>query len=132
MTTTAISHLEARRPVEHSRKLTKVEPPEHLIKGVLALVSSAHAAIDSSANAAGLDALNTSDPECLCQQAWQRYQRHYLAVNGQHAQVCAGVQAGLAYLEACGLETGLPDQQTGPPCHCSKPVTRGAACRTEP
>ena len=36
--------------------------------------------------------------------AWEAYQRHYLAVNGQHSQVYPGVQEGLAVLKARGLK----------------------------
>jgi len=35
--------------------------------------------------------------------AWPRYQHHYLAINGQHAAVYAGVVEGLAALQARGL-----------------------------
>lgn len=35
--------------------------------------------------------------------AWERYQAHYHAVNGQHAEVYAGVVAGLDGLQAAGL-----------------------------
>ena len=36
--------------------------------------------------------------------AWDAYQRHYLAINGQHAQVYAGVREGLELLRARGLK----------------------------
>ena len=36
--------------------------------------------------------------------AWDAYQRHYLAINGQHAQVYPGVFEGLALLRARGLK----------------------------
>jgi len=39
----------------------------------------------------------------LYDMAWQRYQHHYLRVNGQHAQVYPGVQAGLQALKDAGL-----------------------------
>ena len=35
--------------------------------------------------------------------AWQAYQRHYLAVNGEHSAVYPGVVEGLALLQARGL-----------------------------
>jgi phosphoglycolate phosphatase len=37
-------------------------------------------------------------------QAWSSYQRHYLAVNGQHATVYPGVVAGLQQLKQSGLK----------------------------
>ncbi|MDR6853737.1 phosphoglycolate phosphatase [Variovorax guangxiensis] len=39
----------------------------------------------------------------LFDQAWQRYVHHYLAINGQHAPIYAGVVEGLAALRARGL-----------------------------
>ena len=61
---------------------------EYLIKSVLSHVSSAGAAIN-------LDA--------LFEPAWLSYQRHYRAVNGQHATVFPGVLAGLQQLQAAGV-----------------------------
>jgi len=57
---------------------------EHLIRSVLAHVGVA-------------------DIEAVYPQGWERYQHHYLAINGQHAQVYAGVRAGLDALRAQGL-----------------------------
>ncbi|MBO9516242.1 MAG: phosphoglycolate phosphatase [Variovorax sp.] len=37
------------------------------------------------------------------ERAWPRYQHHYLAINGQHAQVYAGVVEGLSALRERGL-----------------------------
>ena len=37
------------------------------------------------------------------QEAWQRYQRHYLAINGQYSRVYPGVVAGLQRLADAGL-----------------------------
>ncbi|PPE68286.1 phosphoglycolate phosphatase [Caldimonas thermodepolymerans] len=39
----------------------------------------------------------------LYDQAWARYQHHYLAINGEHAAVYPGVAEGLARLAALGL-----------------------------
>ena len=36
-------------------------------------------------------------------QAWERYQHHYLAINGQYAQVYPGVPEGLHALRSAGL-----------------------------
>lgn len=43
-------------------------------------------------------------PESLYEQAWLRYQHHYLAVNGRHSVVYAGVLQGLEALRAAGLK----------------------------
>lgn len=69
---------------------------EHLIKNVLALADQAagHTPPDVSAQANAL----------LQTQAWAHYQRHYRGINGQHATVYPGVQAGLAGLKARGLK----------------------------
>ena len=71
---------------------------EHLIKSVLEHASRAQAAINFEAPA-------QPPPEHpLYTQAWAHYQRHYLAINGQHAQVYPGVLEGLARLKARGLK----------------------------
>ncbi|WP_296445112.1 phosphoglycolate phosphatase [Rhodoferax sp. UBA5149] len=77
---------------------------EHLIKSVLAHVSTAQTATNLRASAARVAELSADALEHLYDQAWPSYQRHYLAINGQHARVYPGVQAGLAYLQARGLK----------------------------
>jgi phosphoglycolate phosphatase len=75
---------------------------EHLIQSVLdfvlkrpsALMRQAPAAINLGANRGGLDYFPA---------AWASYQRHYLAINGEHAQVYPGVLDGLRRLQARGL-----------------------------
>ena len=42
-------------------------------------------------------------PAAVFDAAWARYQHHYLAINGQHADVFAGVVEGLQALRAAGL-----------------------------
>ena len=42
-------------------------------------------------------------PDSLLDHAWTRYQHHYLAINGQHADVYPGVRAGLQALRDGGL-----------------------------
>ena len=65
---------------------------EHLIKSVLyhvlAQAGQAPAAINT---------------EAIYPQAWARYQHHYLAINGQYAQVYPGVPEGLHALRSAGL-----------------------------
>ncbi|GGH60678.1 phosphoglycolate phosphatase, bacterial [Comamonas phosphati] len=57
---------------------------EHLIRSVLAHVGAAKA-------------------EALYPRAWQRYEHHYLQINGQFADVYPGVREGLQALQARGL-----------------------------
>ncbi len=64
---------------------------EHLLKNVLTLVN-------------GEAQLRVDQLNQLYQQAWPSYQRHYLAINGQHAVVYPGVVAGLRQLKEHGLK----------------------------
>ncbi|OAD83416.1 phosphoglycolate phosphatase [Comamonas thiooxydans] len=57
---------------------------EHLIRSVLAHVEA-------------------PDIDALYPQAWQRYEHHYLAINGQFADVYPGVAQGLQALRSLGL-----------------------------
>jgi phosphoglycolate phosphatase len=56
---------------------------EHLIRSTLAQVGA---------------------PLALYDQAWDRYQHHYLAINGQHSNVYPGVLEGLKALQSAGLK----------------------------
>ena len=47
--------------------------------------------------------LHLGAPVSLCDQAWLRYQHHYIAINGQHSSVYPGVTAGLQALKDLGL-----------------------------
>ena len=71
---------------------------EHLIRSVLAQVGA------------------TPDRYEL---AWQSYQRHYLAVNGQHSTVFAGVPEGLQILRHAGLRLAC---LTNKPTAFAKPL----------
>ena len=42
-------------------------------------------------------------PASLYEEAWQRYQHHYIGINGQHSAVYPGVAEGLRALRALGL-----------------------------
>lgn len=66
---------------------------EHLIKSVL-----------STVDAPKVRSIDADDLDPLFQLAWTSYQRHYLAINGQHALVYPGVYAGLERFKACGLK----------------------------
>ena len=57
---------------------------EHLIRSVLAHVEA-------------------PDIDALYPRAWQRYEHHYLAINGQFADVYPGVAEGLQALQSLGL-----------------------------
>lgn len=59
---------------------------EHLIRSLLRRVRGGRDADDA-----------------LFDRAWNRYVHHYLAINGQHARIYAGVAEGLAALRARGL-----------------------------
>ena len=80
---------------------------EHLIKSLLVLVSIEEFAIKNEA----FDLTRVPDP--LFERAWESYQRHYLAINGQHAQVFPGVMAGLQQLQTLGIRLA---------CLTNKPV----------
>ncbi len=71
---------------------------DHLIRSVLehapATAAQAQSATDSIANRSA----------SLFDQAYARYQHHYLEVNGQHAPLYPGVAEGLEALRAHGLE----------------------------
>ncbi len=74
---------------------------EHLIRSVLAQVG---------ADAALYDA------------AWQAYQRHYLAINGQYASVYPGVVQGLRLLRAQGMKLAC---LTNKPASFARPLLHG-------
>ncbi len=65
---------------------------EHLIRSALHAVGGTHEAY---------------------QPAWQAYQRHYAACNGQHAQVYAGAREGLARLRDGGLKLACVTNKPG-------------------
>ncbi len=57
----------------------------------------------------------------LYDRAWARYQHHYLAVNGHHSAVYAGVREGLAALQASGLKLAC---LTNKPTAFAEPLLR--------
>ena len=61
------------------------------------------------------------DIEALYPQAWDRYQHHYLAINGQYAQVYDGVREGLQALRAQGLRLAC---LTNKPLAFAQPLLR--------
>ena len=46
---------------------------------------------------------DASEIEALYARAWERYQHHYLAINGRYSSVYPGVQQGLMALRGAGL-----------------------------
>ncbi|HNZ91532.1 MAG TPA: phosphoglycolate phosphatase [Acidovorax sp.] len=65
---------------------------EHLLRSVLRHVLARETAAEADFS---IDALYPA--------AWASYQRHYLSINGQYAQVYPGVEAGLRALRQAGL-----------------------------
>lgn len=59
------------------------------------------------------------DDAAWFERAWPRYQHHYLAVNGQHAKVYAGVEEGLSALRTRGLRLAC---LTNKPTAFAKPL----------
>ena len=78
---------------------------EHLIRAVLNHVQNMPAAHAAHAAHAGQvqTAINSGAVAELYAAAWRSYQRHYLAINGQHACVYPGVMDGLKRLQDGGL-----------------------------
>lgn len=84
---------------------------EHLIQSVLVYALKTAAAHSGRAQAAiNLEVTEETQARLEAQatrrmpEAWTRYQRHYLAVNGRHAQVYPGVPEGLQQLRRHGLK----------------------------
>ncbi|MDP1566000.1 MAG: phosphoglycolate phosphatase [Polaromonas sp.] len=75
---------------------------EHLIQSVLAHVLKRPPAHMGQAPAATNFGAHHERPDCF-PAAWASYQRHYLAINGEHAQVYPGVMEGLRRLQDSGL-----------------------------
>jgi phosphoglycolate phosphatase len=81
------------RPVEATAIERMVgKGSEHLIRCVLAHVGAS---------------------EALYPQAWERYQAHYLAINGQHSAVYPGAEQGLQALKAAGLKLACLTNKPG-------------------
>lgn len=70
---------------------------EHLIRSVLA-----HQLQSIDPATAG-NTCPAVQPEVRYERAWQLYQSHYLAINGEFAEVYPGVREGLQALQAAGL-----------------------------
>ena len=49
----------------------------------------------------------------LAERAWQHYQRHYLAVNGQFSAIYPGVTEGLALLQSAGVKLACVTNKPG-------------------
>lgn len=80
---------------------------EHLIRSVLAHVEA-------------------PDIDALYPRAWQRYEHHYLTINGQFADVYPGVAEGLQALQSLGLRMAC---LTTSLCLCPAPAGRQGAGR---
>jgi phosphoglycolate phosphatase len=81
---------------------------EHLIHSALVHVMTPAGAADVQARA-----------QALLERAWDRYQHHYLAINGQHSALYPGVIEGLKALRARGLRLAC---LTNKPTSFAKPL----------
>jgi len=72
---------------------------EHLIRAVLDHVQNTCVALAHPMQLA----IKSGASEILYAAAWDSYQRHYLAINGQHASIYPGVMNGLQRLQDGGL-----------------------------
>ena len=81
---------------------------EHLIVSVLN-----HVAPPRSGSA------QVAQSDAIYQRAWERYQHHYLAINGQHSSVYPGVVEGLTALRSQGLRLAC---LTNKPTDFAKPL----------
>ena len=86
---------------------------EHLIRSVLAH-QLALPEVKGLANVC-----EARSPEHLYEAAWQRYQHHYLAINGEFATVYAGVVEGLQQMRDAGLKLAC---LTNKPLSFAKPL----------
>ena len=87
---------------------------EHLILSALAHVMSS----GEGSAPVGADALQAR-AHALFDRAWDRYQHHYLAINGQHSAVYPGVVEGLKALRSRGLRLAC---LTNKPTSFAKPL----------
>lgn len=88
---------------------------EHLILSALAHVMSSNEGVAAGAGAQALQAR----AQALFDRAWERYQHHYLAINGQHSAVYPGVVEGLKALRSRGLRLAC---LTNKPTSFAKPL----------
>lgn len=70
---------------------------EHLIRSVLA------EQLRRLDPACGASSCPATQPEARYERAWQSYQRHYRAINGDFSEIYPGVHQGLQALQAAGL-----------------------------
>jgi phosphoglycolate phosphatase len=78
-------------------------------KGSEHLIHSALVHVLGPAEGAGAQAT----ARALFERAWERYQHHYLAINGQHSAVYAGVAEGLEALRAQGVRLACLTNKPG-------------------
>lgn len=82
---------------------------EHLIHSALAHVLTAPGSAFAHEGAEALQAR----AQALFERAWERYQHHYLAINGQHSALYPGVIEGLGALRAQGLRLACLTNKPG-------------------
>lgn len=93
---------------------------EHLIRSILDYVQKRPPAQAGCAQ----EAINSGADADLYAAAWRSYQRHYLAINGQHADVYPGVMDGLILLRDRGLRLAC---LTNKPIAFARPLLKSKA-----
>ncbi len=86
---------------------------EHLIRSTLDYVQKRHVA--------GIDTAQDATNSIAYDEAWQSYQSHYLACNGQASEVYSGVREGLRELQKRGLKMAC---LTNKPLAFAKPLLK--------
>jgi phosphoglycolate phosphatase len=86
---------------------------EHLIRSTLSYVQNRHLA--------GIEYAQSAIKSIVYEDAWESYQSHYLACNGQASDVYSGVLEGLQGLKARGLKMAC---LTNKPLAFAKPLLK--------
>jgi phosphoglycolate phosphatase len=86
---------------------------EHLIRSTLDFVQKRHVA--------GINTAQSAIDSVAYDAAWQSYQSHYLACNGQESEVYPGVREGLLELQSRGLKMAC---LTNKPLAFAKPLLK--------
>ncbi len=90
---------------------------EHLIRSTLSYVQN----LQQKQQIAGIECAKFAIESVAYDAAWQSYQSHYLACNGQASKVYAGVMEGLLALQSRGLQLAC---LTNKPLAFAKPLLK--------
>ncbi len=93
---------------------------EHLIRSTLAYVQN----LEQKQPLAGIETAQSAMNSVAFDAAWQSYQSHYLACNGQASEVYPGVLEGLQVLQSRGLKMAC---LTNKPLAFAKPLLKAKA-----